>query len=110
MVKIAGILFIIVSLSFYVFAHGTCTSIDADVVKCESLSQYAEPCSNVPDPNEPDNADTSVHVCGCVHTFLAVINLAEYGSFPEVIFGSLKFEFASSDFSQRIERPPIVRS
>lgn len=110
MIRIAGILLIAMSFSFFVFAHGTCIFVDTDVVNCEILSQIAEPCSELPHTNGTDSADTSVHVCGCVNTFVMAISSVEFGSFSETVYGPLKFNFASSDFSQRIERPPIVPS
>lgn len=109
-IRIAGVLLIIMSFSYYVFAHGTCSSFDTDVVKCEILSQKAEPCSDAPHTNDTGKTDTSVHACGCANTFVATISHAEYGNFPKIVFGSLKFDFASSDFTQRIERPPITQS
>jgi hypothetical protein len=109
-IRISGILLIIMSFSYYVFAHGTCSSFDTDVVKCEILSQKAEPCSDAPHANDTGKADTSVHACGCANTFVAVVSHATYETFPKIIFGSLKFDFESSDFSRRIERPPITQS
>jgi hypothetical protein len=109
-IRFAGILFIIISFSYYVFAHGTCSSFDTDVIKCEILSQKAEPCSDAPHANDMGKTDTTFHACGCANTFVAAIGLAEYSNFPKIIFSSFKFDFESSDFTQRIERPPITQS
>lgn len=108
MIRIAGMLLIAMIFSFYVFGHGTCSSIDTVVAKCKTSSLITEPYSEVPHASQNGNAETSVHVCGCVNTFVVVISPIEFGSFPETLYGALKLNFASSEFSQRIERPPIV--
>lgn len=109
-IRVTGILFIILSFSYYILAHGTCSSFDNGVVKCEILSQKAESCSQAPHTNEAGNSDTSYHTCGCVNTFIAVVSHIESRSFPKVILKSFMYDFVSSDFSQRIERPPISQA
>lgn len=108
--RIAGILLLLMSFSYYVFAHGTCTSFDTDISKCEILSNQAEPCSDAPHTNENGKSETSFHACGCASIFVPVINQAVYNEFQKTIFGFLKSGLSAREFVQRIERPPIAQS
>lgn len=109
MIKTLGAFFIVFTFTMYSFAHGTCSSFEADTSKCEATSFEKVNCehdSNSSNHN-PESEQSSVHSCGCVNVFLhnslyfvMVIN-EDSNSFSTAVKNYQEV------FLNRIEKPPI---
>jgi hypothetical protein len=106
--KIAGILLVLMSFSYYAFAYGTCNSFNSDKAKCKIINIQDETCSDTPHSNGNGKSETSVHACGCVSIFMPSINNNIHGrELQKTIFSFFNLNFSAREFTQRIERPPI---
>lgn len=107
MSKITKTFIFIFGFLFYVLIHDTCNSLVTDIVKCEQLTQKVESCSNPAHAGDSVPNDKSGHACGCVNTFFVSIYETIIESFPKVVYEFVKPKFILSNFTFRIERPPI---
>lgn len=110
MARITVTLFLLLSFSYYVFAHGTCTTFDTDFSKCEILNSHTEPCTDSPHTSEKTNPETTFHACGCAGVFVTVENNSMLPQVSFADFGITKSNLIASEFGQRIERPPIAQA
>ena len=108
--RIIGILLLLTSFSYYVFAHGACTAFDSDIAKCEILNSHTDPCSSAPNHDESNKSDTSVHTCGCASVFTPMINQIVFNVSSPNYYGFFNLDLIAREFIQRIERPPISQS
>ncbi len=111
MVKFIGVVLILISFSFYVLEHGTCSSFDTDVAKCENINNQSQQNSETAHSNENSNsAETPLHTCGCASLFTASMNTNLFNCFQITSFGFQNLGFSINDFKERIERPPITKT
>lgn len=109
--KFIGLVLILVSFSYYVLEHGTCSSFDADMTKCETIKNQSQQNSDSSHNNENNNsAETSLHACGCASLFISSLNTNIFNHIQTITFGFQNLGFRINDFKERIERPPISRS
>jgi len=108
--KIAGIILLLMSFSYYVVAHGTCNTLDSGLVKCEIASSKSEPCSDAHHTNDDSTSEPTIHACGCSSVFVPVVSQIAFGNATTDDFDPLILDMMTSEFIQRIERPPIANS
>ena len=105
--KILCIMSLLVSFFSYAFTHGLCTTVDAGIAKCEVFTKHSESCSASSNSENENKSESSIHICGCIKLFTQISNLIVFGEFLSKNFALFDSRFILSDFSQRIERPPI---
>lgn len=111
MFKFIGLVLILISFSYYVLEHGTCSSFDADLTKCESTKYQSQQNSDTSHHSEKNNgAESPLHTCGCASLFVSFVNTNLLNNFQMTSFGFQNLGFKINDFNERIERPPILRS
>lgn len=108
MFKFISLVLILISFSYYVLEHGTCSSFDADMTKCETMKNQSQQSSDSSHNNENNtSAETSLHTCGCASLFVSSLNTNLLNQTQMTTFGFQNLGFRINDFNERIERPPI---
>lgn len=107
-VKAFGTIILLMSFTYYTITHSACTAFDSDLARCETLVDQITHCTDSTHSSDDDHSSTTFHSCGCANIFIPAFGQTSLMSFQKTIYDFPYVNLLSSEFTQRIERPPIV--